>query len=85
VKPDSTNNEPYRGVDRDGIDELLTVEEIAKLLKVPTSWIYERTRGRGAAQLLHIKLGKYLRFEERAVRDYLRRQRRGYCGSVYGA
>jgi excisionase family DNA binding protein len=40
-------------------DELLTLEETAALLKVPKSWIYERTR-KGA--IPHLKLGKYLRF-----------------------
>jgi excisionase family DNA binding protein len=28
------------------LDELLTVQEAAEYLKVPTSWIYERTRTR---------------------------------------
>jgi excisionase family DNA binding protein len=40
-------------------DELLTLEETAALLKVPKSWIYERTR---KGTIPHLKLGKYLRF-----------------------
>ena len=55
---------------------LLTVQEVAEILKVPVSWVYERTRRRGAAKLPHLKLGKYLRFEEQAVREFLDRQRR---------
>jgi excisionase family DNA binding protein len=39
--------------------ELLTIDEVAALLKVPKSWIYERARN-GA--IPHLKLGKYLRF-----------------------
>jgi len=31
----------------DGFRELLTIDEVAALLKVPKSWIYERTRKRG--------------------------------------
>ena len=58
------------------MDELLTVDELAEWLKVPPSWIYERTRRRGAERLPFIKLGKYLRFEAVAVRTYLERQRR---------
>ena len=58
------------------MDELLTVDEVAEWLKVPPSWIYERTRRRGAERLPFIKLGKYLRFEEAAVKAYLGRQRR---------
>ncbi len=55
---------------------LLTVQEVAEILNVPVSWVYERTRRRGAARLPHLKLGKYLRFEEQAVREFLDRQRR---------
>ncbi len=58
--------------------ELLTVEELAGLLKVPRSWVYQKTRGRGLDRLPHIKLGKYLRFEEAAVQAWLDRQRREY-------
>ncbi len=58
------------------VDELLTVAELAQWLKVPPSWIYERTRRRGEGRLPFIKLGKYLRFEAAAVRTYLERLRR---------
>ena len=58
------------------MDELLTVAELAQWLKVRPSWIYERTRRRGPEQLPFIKLGKYLRFEAAAVRNYLERRRR---------
>lgn len=54
----------------------MTVEEVAQLLKVQKSWVYERTRQRGAERLPFIKLGKYLRFEEAAVKAFLERQRR---------
>lgn len=57
--------------------ELLTVEEVAALLKVPKTWVYERTR-RTRRRLPHIKLGKYLRFEEAAVLEFIDRNRRGY-------
>ena len=57
-------------------DELLTVDDVAQWLKVPPSWVYERTRRRGEGRLPVIKLGKYLRFEESHVRAYLERQRR---------
>ncbi len=55
---------------------ILTVQEVAEILKVPVSWVYEHTRKRGAARLPHFKLGKYLRFEEQAIREFLDRQRR---------
>jgi len=58
-----------------GFEELLTVEEVAQLLKVPRSWVYERTRLRGSERLPHVKLGKYVRFEESAIRAWVRARR----------
>jgi len=55
---------------------LLTVHEVAHLLQVPSSWVYERTRRRGQEQLPHLKIGKYLRFEESALVDFIRSQSR---------
>lgn len=57
------------------LSELLTVDELSQVLKVPKTWIYQRTRLRGDEQLPHIKVGKYIRFEEAAVRRFLERQR----------
>jgi excisionase family DNA binding protein len=50
--------------------QILTVEEAAALLRVPKSWIYERTRRRGIERIPHKKLGKYLRFQENEVRNW---------------
>jgi excisionase family DNA binding protein len=58
------------------LDELLTVDELADMLKVPRTWIYQRTRRRGDQQLPHVKIGKYTRFEATAVRDFLKQQRK---------
>lgn len=60
-----------------GIPRLLTVEQVAEMWQLPRSWIYERTRRRGLEQLPHFKMGKYLRFEGKAVEEFLERQRRG--------
>ena len=57
-------------------DELLTVEDVAALFRVPKSWVYERTRRRGADRLPFIKLGKYVRFEEQSLRQYLASRRK---------
>jgi excisionase family DNA binding protein len=64
-----------RPADRDLDEELLTVREIAQLLKVPSSWVYERTRRRGVARMPHFKLGKYLRFSKPEVRAWLENTR----------
>ena len=52
-------------------EELLTVSEVAAALKVPVSWVYERTRRSGTEQIPHFKLGKYLRFRWSTVREWL--------------
>jgi excisionase family DNA binding protein len=62
---------------RDTGDELLTIDELAGLLKVPKSWIYAHTRPRSKIRLPHVKLGKYLRFSEQDVRAFLQRLNRG--------
>jgi len=53
------------------VDELLTVSEVATALKVPVSWVYERTRRSGTDQIPHFKLGKYLRFRWSTVQKWL--------------
>ena len=60
-----------------GAEALLTVHEVAELLRVPVSWVYERTRRRGSEQLPHLKIGKYLRFRLHEVESYLEALRRG--------
>ena len=73
---------PSRHVSRSGASavellELLTVTDVAALLKVSKSWVYEHTRSRGTPrsdQLPHIKIGKYVRFDPELVRAFLDRQ-----------
>lgn len=54
-------------------DKLLTVSEVAKMLSVPVSWVYERTRERGLQRIPHVKLGKYLRFDASEIRNWVLR------------
>ena len=51
------------------------VEEVAELLQVPVSWVYDRTRSRGLNRIPGFRLGKYWRFEEGEVMAWLERQR----------
>ncbi len=63
-----------RGGTADVLQELLTVEEVAALLKVSKSWVYEHTRSRGvprSERLPYVKVGKYVRFDARQVREFL--------------
>jgi len=51
--------------------ELITVQELAKRLKVPVSWVYQRTR-LGQEAIPHVKMGKYVRFNWDEVVAFLR-------------
>jgi excisionase family DNA binding protein len=46
-------------------DNLLTVDEAAARLRVPVSWIYERTRMNAMPGL--VRIGKYVRISESAL------------------
>lgn len=48
--------------------KFLTVGELAEVLDVPKSWIYERTRHNA---IPHFKMGKYVRFDIDEVRQWL--------------
>jgi len=60
-----------------GARALLSVEEVAELLQVPFTWVYERTRRRGRDRLPGFHLGKYWRFDEGEIRAWLELQRSG--------
>lgn len=65
--------------DEVALHELLTVEDVAILLKVSKSWVYEHTRNRRlpqAERLPFVKIGKYVRFDPRAVAQFLARRSR---------
>ena len=51
---------------------LLTPKELAKRLNVPVSWVYDRTRRGGPDKLPHLKIGKYIRFDEVEVLEHLK-------------
>ena len=52
---------------------LITVDELAVILKVPKSWIYDRTR-QGQNAIPHIKLGAYVRFDSEEVIKFFKSQ-----------
>ena len=53
--------------------KLVTPKELALILKVPISWIYQRTR-LGVQAIPHIKMGKYIRFDPGVVLDFFKNQ-----------
>lgn len=62
---------PVSAAEADGaqsspIAAVLTVAEVAQLLRVPSSWVYEHK-----SVIPHIKLGKYLRFRRSEIEAWL--------------
>lgn len=51
---------------------LLTVDEIAKILRVHKSWVYARTRDKGPKRIPYIKVGKYCRFDADSVLEWIK-------------
>jgi len=68
---------PNLGKSSIGHSTLLTVTEVAELLQVPASWVYDRTRSRGLNRIPGFRLGKYWRFQESEVLAWLEPQRSG--------
>lgn len=54
--------------------ELLTVVELAEILKVKLSWIYSKTREKGPNAIPRVSVGKYIRFRLPDVLDWLNEQ-----------
>jgi excisionase family DNA binding protein len=55
--------------EKKALSNLLTVEELSKVLKVKRSWIYEKVR---QGRIPHYKLGKYLRFDLFEIKKWLK-------------
>ena len=57
-------------------EKLLTVDELAKELSTPPSWIYSRTRQKGPNTIPVIRVGKYCRFRLEEVLAWLEKTNR---------
>jgi excisionase family DNA binding protein len=55
---------------------LLSVEEVASMLNVPRKWVYRRVGLKAPDGIPHVKIGKYLRFRESDLREYVERLRK---------
>jgi excisionase family DNA binding protein len=55
-------------------DRLLTADELADRLNVPTTWVREQTRAGG---IPHVRLGRYRRYDGPAIVAWLETQRAG--------
>jgi excisionase family DNA binding protein len=54
-------------------EDILTPDELATRLKVPKSWVYEKTRSRSRNRnpLPCLRLGRYIRFDWARVVEWL--------------
>jgi excisionase family DNA binding protein len=59
------------------MQDLLTVGELALLLRVPASWIYARTADGAVETIPHLKLGRHLRFRRSEVLPWVEGHHRG--------
>ncbi|MEK6272457.1 MAG: helix-turn-helix domain-containing protein [Actinomycetota bacterium] len=53
---------------------LLTADQVAELLSVPTSWVYAETRAR---RLPHVRLGRYYRYNRSSIEAFVAGLERG--------
>jgi len=59
---------------QDGPDDLLTGDELCRMLKIKKSFLYAPVRRKGPDALPCIMIGKYLRYDLRAVKGWIERQ-----------
>lgn len=71
-KTDQRLNATGFNVESRPADALLTVPEVAAILRVPRSWVYSH-----AAELGVYRVGKYLRFERDVVLEEIRKRSKG--------
>jgi len=51
-------------------DKFLNVDQLAEVLNVPVSWIYQKTR---VNKIPHYKMGRHLRFKLNEVVEYFKK------------
>ena len=59
------------------MDRLLTADELAERLGMKTEWVWAQAR---AGRIPHVRLGRYRRFRESAVEEWLRELETGGTG-----
>ncbi len=53
----------------------VTAKEMAEILRVPISWIYQNTSAGKKNGIPFVKVGKYVRFDVQKVRSYFEQQK----------
>jgi len=62
---------------------LVTPQELAEMLRVPVSWIYQRTR-LGQEAIPHLRVGRYVRFDPQQVIAFLEAKGKGGSSRTNG-
>jgi len=57
-----------------GMEDLLTLDELCQKLKIKRSFPYAPARRKGPNAIPCVKIGKYLRYDLQAVREWIARQ-----------
>ena len=55
-------------------DKLLTADDVAELLGVPKTWVYEQSR---LGRIPTVTLGRYRRYRREAIDEWVREMERG--------
>jgi excisionase family DNA binding protein len=55
-----------------GMKRLINVQELAELLDVPESWVYQRTC-MGKKSIPHYRIGKHIRFDADEVMKFFKK------------
>jgi len=61
---------------------LLTAKEVADLLGVPTSWVYQQSR---AGRIPTVRLGRYRRYRREAIEEWVGHIEAGWSGARSGS
>ena len=77
-RPDEQRSPDEQGRPSDPASALLTATEVAQLLGVPRTWVYEQSR-RGAIPT--VTLGRYRRYRRAAIDAWLERLEAGGVGA----
>jgi excisionase family DNA binding protein len=56
-----------------GREVLLTPDEVTSWLRIPRSWLYQRIHSRSLPFRM-VKVGRYVRFPESGIQEYLVKQ-----------
>ena len=62
---------------REPDNDLLTIPEVAAILRVRNSWVYERTRRRTRDRIPGFRIGKYWRFRLSDIKTWVEENRHG--------